>query len=896
MKAPLNELLDQLEDSGEVDSPDALFDAFSQWADSTGRPLYPHQEEALLELLAGNHVVAQTPTGSGKSMMALAGHFLSLARGGRSYYTAPLKALVSEKFFDLVEAFGAANVGMITGDISLNSKAPIICCTAEILANQSLREGAALDTDLVIMDEFHFYSDPQRGWAWQVPLLELTKPQFVLLSATLGDMSELAEDLAERTERTVGMVTEATRPVPLEFEYCLDELPVVVERLLAEDRAPIYIVHFAQREAVNTAKGLQKLSILSKEQKAELKEALRFESFGRGFGQTLRELVLHGIGVHHAGMLPRYRRLVERLTQRGLLAVVCGTDTLGVGINVPIRTVLFTSLIKFDGRKTRHLSAREFHQIAGRAGRAGYDQVGYVRVLASEAEVEQAKHRARLSAAQEEANTKKLKKLAKKTSPKSSTPGKISWTKGTFERLVSAEPEVLRSQFAVTHAMFLNVLAGPGDPEARLLALAQDNHDPDQDANEHLRSLGDIYRSLRQAGVITRLPHAEAQRQGVPRLQVVADLPDEFALNQPLAPFALAALDLLDPDSPDFTLDIISVIESVMEDPKPLLFAQERRAKDAAFHSMKAEGIEYDERAALLDQVTWPRPLAELIEPTFRVFSQTNPWVGEAEPSPKSVLREMIETAATFTGLIAKYDLHNAEGVILRYLTDLYRALRQIPPLSCQTPELAEVIDWLEKLVRSVDSSLLDEWERLNRGETSPSAGAGSGAGAGQPQDSGMEPAFGADPDGTVTYRTNPHLLQRDVRTAVFRLVEQLADDRVEQVASYGSDTGWDADRVDRALAQYWAEYDWMGIDHRARSAELFRVRRNPAVDEVERAVEEGGAQLEGSTDEDRWWLIDQVVLDPNEDGDWRVTLALDLWKTREEDRPHLLLLGFGPH
>lgn len=899
MRADLNEILDQLEDEGTASSEEALYTAFSDWAAQTGRPLYPHQEEALLELLTGSHVIAQTPTGSGKSLIALAGHFLSLARGGRSYYTAPLKALVSEKFFDLVNAFGAANVGMITGDVSLNADAPIICCTAEILANQALREGSQLDADMVIMDEFHFYADPQRGWAWQIPLLELTSPQFVALSATLGDTAFLAEDLQERTGRTVAVVSDAVRPVPLDFEYLVDDLPDVVERLLKEGRAPIYIVHFAQRDAVSTAKTLERLTLVSKAEKRRLQEELAGEKFGRGFGQTLRSLLVQGIGVHHAGMLPRYRRLVERLTQQGLLKVICGTDTLGVGINVPIRTVLFTSLIKFDGVRTRHLSAREFHQIAGRAGRAGFDDVGHVRILGSEAEIERAKHQARLTAAQEAADTKKLKKLAQKQArkggrgggTKSAAAGKISWNRGTFDRLVAAAPETLRSRFVTNHALFLNALQGPGDPEARLIGLAKNNHDQPEESNPHLRSLGDIYRSLRQAGVIDRVSEAEAKAQGRPRLRAVRDLPDDFALNQPLAPFALAAFELLDPDSPDFTLDLVSVVEAVMDNPAALLRQQQRQARDEALRAMKDEGVEYGDRMEALEEVTWPRPLRELIEPAFAVFSQTNPWVGQLEPSPKSVVRFMIENAMTFSTLISYYDLGNAEGVILRYLTDVYRALGQIPPARYQTPELGEVTDWLGVLVRSVDSSLLDEWERLAEEDET-----GAPARALPEPELEEQPAFGADVSGRVSYQKNPHALRRAVRQQVFRTVELLSRDGVDRLGELYSADGWDADRWYEALGKYWAEHEWIGIDHRARSGELFHLNTSPETPDLMIAT---GATTEEelprtAAGNHEWWLAEQVLLDPAEDGDWLLTLLVDVPASVAQARPVLRMLDFS--
>ena len=191
---------------------DALYEAFVGWTAERGLALYPAQDEAVIELVSGANVILSTPTGTGKSLVAIAAHAACLAAGGRSYYTAPIKALVSEKFFALVEAFGSANVGMMTGDSSVNNDAPIICCTAEILANLALRDGPDADVGQVVMDEFHYFADPDRGWAWQVPLLELPDAQFILMSATLGDVARFTETLPERTGRPVAVVRSVTRP------------------------------------------------------------------------------------------------------------------------------------------------------------------------------------------------------------------------------------------------------------------------------------------------------------------------------------------------------------------------------------------------------------------------------------------------------------------------------------------------------------------------------------------------------------------------------------------------------------------------------------------------------------------------------------------------------------
>ena len=915
MSAPLNELLDDLEDRGLVADDDALYEAFSSWASSTGRPLYRHQDESLIEILSGNHVIAATPTGSGKSMIALAAHFVSMAHGGRSYYTAPLKALVSEKFFDLVSLFGADNVGMVTGDVSLNADAPIICCTAEILANQSLREGPTLDADMIVMDEFHFYADPQRGWAWQVPLLELTRPQFIAMSATLGDTTVFRKQWTERTGRPTVEITDAQRPVPLEYDYVVDTLQDTVERLLSEGRHPIYIVHFSQKDAVDTASSLMDRKLVSPEVRSQIARELSSVSFTKGFGQTLRGLLSHGIGVHHAGMLPRYRRLVERLTQQGLLPVICGTDTLGVGINVPIRTVLLTSLVKFDGSKMRHLRSREFHQIAGRAGRAGFDTVGFVRVLAPEHEVETARERARLTAAQEAArDEREAKRAKKKASKKRSGPkeGQITWSRSTFERLRDAAPEALQSHFEMTHSTVLNVLGGAADagrdPAEHLVHLALHNDDQPLPANPHIRHLADIYTSLLQAGVVEHLSSARAQELGVSRLQLVADLPDDFALNQPLSPFALAAFELLDPDSPTFALDVISIVEAVLEDPRPLLYAQENQAKAAAVASMKAQGMEYDERMAALEEISWPKPLEELLSPAFSVYARSNPWVGDLELSPKSVIREMIENAMTFTELISRYDVGRSEGVILRYLSDAYRMMRQVIPEEIMTEELESMISWLADLIRSVDSSLLDEWEAMMNGEELVEAEGG-------PSAVGTERAFGADESGVVAFTANRHAFRNAVRRALFNFVELMSRDDVdglERASAQAADADglfveaapWTGDDWDHALERYWAEHDWIDINQGARSQALcaleeqisgedilalmpFSARDNvnqrSRFEALARAVDEAPA---GSV-----WLATQTITDPEDNMDWRIAALVDLASSDKEKRVVLAVL-----
>ena len=696
------------EPGGHADA-DELLDAFIEWSARSGLELYAHQEEAVLRLLAGDSVVLATPTGSGKSLVALAGAFTMLAQGRRATYTAPTKALVSEKFFELTAAFGASNVGMVTGDASVNGDAPVIACTAEILAQRALRSRAVTPADLVVMDEFHYYGDRDRGWAWQVPLLELTGAQFLLMSATLGDTSALRRDLSDRTGRETALVASTERPVPLDVEYRETPLHVSIEQLLKSGRAPVYIVHFTQREATARAQSLTSLNVLNSDQKAAVKESVGGFRFDTPIGKDLRRFVLAGIGVHHAGMLPKYRLLMEKLAQQGHLKLICGTDTLGVGVNVPIRTVLFTQLYKYDGRRTRVLSVRDFQQIAGRAGRRGFDTVGSVWVQAPEHAVEN--KRAEMRAA---GDAKKLRKLVRRKPPER---GYAHYDDKTLTRLWEGTPETMASSFDVTHAMMLNVLGRPGDGCAAMKRLLVDNHEPRTRQRRHIRKAVGVFRSLIDAEIVEVLDDPDELGRPV---RVNLDLQDEFRLNQPLGLFVVEAVAVLDPEASDYHLQVVSVTESVLEDPMAVLLAQRDQARDRLMNEMKAEGVEYEERMARLAEVTWPKPEAEFIEPAFEVFAQHHPWVGHLRPSPKSVVRDMVEHVDTFNQYVSRYGLKRSEGLVLRYLTDCYKALVQTVPAGAVNDRLAEVIEWLGGLVREVDSSLLDEWERLRA--TSPAA------------------------------------------------------------------------------------------------------------------------------------------------------------------------------
>ncbi len=807
--------------------PDDLEQGFTAWATSTGLSLYPHQEEAFLELLTGSNVIVTTPTGSGKSLIAAAAHFTAFAQGQRTYYTAPIKALVSEKFFALVDTFGAGNVGMVTGDASVNADAPIVCCTAEILANIALREGKDADVGQVVMDEFHFVADPDRGWAWHVPLVELPQAQFLIMSATLGDVTKLATQLTATTNRETAVIGGVTRPVPLTYTWSLDPIHETIANLVATHQAPVYVVHGTQAAAVERAQALLSQGIVDPERRTALAEAIKGFAFAPGFGQTLAKLLRAGIAVHHAGMLPRYRRLVEQLAQRGLLAVICGTDTLGVGINVPIRTVLFSALTKFDGRRQRVLRSREFHQIAGRAGRAGFDTVGFVVAQAPEHEVENARILAKFAD-----DPKKLRSVRRKQPPE----GFINYTEATFTKLIESTPEELHPRLSLSHAMLLNLLQRDEDTGAAVVRLIDSVHPDAATRRTLIRRAAQLGRSLIRAEIVQRLDRPTA---GGRRHALDVDLQRDFALNQPLSAFALAVIETLDQDSPEYALDVVSVIEATLENPMVILLQQQFIARGEAVQEMKADGLDYDERMDALDEVTYPQPLAELLDHAHQVYAGTHPWITESPPRPKSVVRDMYARGMTFGQFVAHYKVQRSEGLLLRYLSDAYRALRQTVPEASRTEELADIIAWLGEVNRLTDSSLIDEWNKLANLSTDDDA---------QPLDEAPPPSR------PVT--GNERAFKVLVRNALWRRVELMADDDLDALASLetGQSVVMTRKHWDEALGDYWDEHDEIVTDADARGPKFFDV-----------------------TPKGRTWQVRQFIADPEGNHDWAVHAWVDL-------------------
>ena len=843
-------------------SSEEILEQFMEWAESRGTTLYPAQEEAILELLDGKNVILNTPTGSGKSMVALALHFDSIVHGRKSVYTCPIKALVNEKWMALCKEFGAENVGLSTGDATVNHDAPILCCTAEILSNMALCEGEKLEILDVVMDEFHYYSDRERGVAWQVPLLTLPQSRFLLMSATVGATEFFERDLTKHTGRETVTVRSTQRPVPLDFSYSTSEISTEVQKLVNEGKAPVYVVHFTQAAAATNAQNFMSLDLCTKEEKQAINEAIKEVRFSSPYGPDVKRWLKQGIGLHHAGLLPKYRILCEKLAQKGLLKVICGTDTLGVGVNVPIRTVLFTQLCKYSGDKTAILTARDFHQIAGRAGRKGFDDVGYVVAQAPEHVIENLKLEAK--------SRQTGKKFQKRKPPEH---GYVPFDENTYKRLIDASPEPLTSSFHVDHGMLLNILSRETDGCRAMRTLLKDCHESAASKKQLQHRAFMLFRSLVEKKIIEFVkPVAE----GYSHLRVNMDLQDDFAMNQPLSLYLLDTLPKLDKDSPEYALDVITLCESIVENPDAILRIQLSKARDARMNELKAQGMEYNQRLEELEKVEYPKPLRDFIYDTYNAFAEVHPWV-DVNVEPKSIVREMFENFSTFSGYVKQYNLQRMEAILLRHLNYVYKVLSQTVPDGYKNEELLEMQDYLGDMIRRVDSSLLEEWEKMAHPEDYQKR-----LDAGTAEDE-AEKAFGADKAAAdITYDKKRFLGM--VRQRIFQIMgnlakqdfttvlDSLADDLAEgEMLADAEGTPWTEKRLLEIMAAYTAEHHKFRLDVEGR------------------ALAHTIVTYEGDT-----MHVQQMLQDEEDFNDWSIDFDISLSDSREAGIPLLKLARIG--
>jgi len=831
-------------------SNDVLLGRFLEYVAGRQLALYPAQESAILELFDEKNVILNTPTGSGKSLLAAALHFQAIAKGRRSIYNCPIKALVNEKFMALCREFGPDNVGLSTGDASVNRDAPILCCTAEILANIALREGRAANVQDVVMDEFHYYADRERGVAWQVPLLTLPQTRFLLMSATLGDTAFFETELTRLTGRPTATVSSTDRPVPLSHEYSELPLAKTLESLVASGRAPVYVVHFTQLDAAESAQAFTSINVCTREEKAAIGNTIEQFKFTSPYGPEIKKWLRHGIGLHHAGLLPKYRVLVEQLAQKGLLKVICGTDTLGVGINVPIRTVLFTRLCKFDGQKTVILSARDFHQIAGRAGRKGFDDRGWVVAQAPEHVIENLKLT--------EKSARDGKKTVKRQPPEKNF---VNWDKNTYIRLIAAAPEKLTSRFQVTHAMLLNMLSRKGDGCAAMQRLIRDCHETPKQKKAHTQRAWQLFRSLVERKIVEFIPPTGDGAY----LRVNIELQEDFSMDQVLSLYLLETIPLLDPQAPDYALLLLTLVESILEDPAIILRKQLDKVKDQKMAEMKMEGIEYDKRMEELEKCEHPKPNREFIYSSFNAFADRHPWVGQENIRPKSIAREMFEEFRSFADYIKLYELQRAEGVLLRHLNSVFKVLAQTVPDNAKNDQIHEMEVYLGTMIRQVDSSLLDEWEKMRdpnyqRAEAQEVRPPGAEEAAADITRDAK--AF------TAAIRNRIFIFLRGLVVADYETAIANLDSPLD-----GDAATWTAERLDKILEDYEAGHERLCLDPNARNARHTYV--TPSEDK-------------------KLWRVQQMLVDPQGDNDWVAEFEVDLSESRKLGKPTLRLRRIG--
>ena len=832
-------------------SNDVLLGRFLEYAESKRLQLYPAQESAILELFEDKNVILNTPTGSGKSLVAAAVQFKALAQGKRSVYTCPIKALVNEKWMALCREFGPDNVGLSTGDATVNRDAPVLCCTAEILANIALREGASADFREVIMDEFHYYADRERGVAWQVPLLTLPQARFLLMSATLGDTAFFEEELTKRNGRPTVTIHSNDRPVPLEYAYSEISLAQTLERLVNEGKSPVYVVHFTQLEAAQSAQDFTSINVCTREEKNAIANALEGFKFSSPYGPDIRRWLKHGIGLHHAGLLPKYRVLVEQLTQRGLLKLICGTDTLGAGINMPLRTVLFTRLCKFDGQKTAILSARDFHQISGRAGRKGFDDRGWVVAQAPEHIIE---------------NIKLEEKAARdgKKAPKRKPPEKnfVNWDKQTFVRLMHAQPERLNSRFQVSHGMLLNVLSRNGDGCRAMQGLIRDCHETPKAKKGHTSRAWQLFRSLLDRRIIEFIPRTA---QGA-YLRVNVELQDDFSMDQTLSLYLLDTIPTIDPEAPDYPLVLLTLVESILEDPDLILRKQLDKLKSQKMAEMKMAGVEYEERMEELEKLEYPKPNREFVYSTFNAFADKHPWVGQENIRPKSIAREMFENFRSFSDYVRDYELQRSEGLLLRHLNGVYKVLAQTVPDSAKTDQVREMELYLGAMIRQVDSSLLEEWEKMRDPNYQPRAAAKE-----------VRPPGADQAEKDITRDTKS--FTASIRTRIFSFLRGLVNADFEQALTYLSSPAdpdgqpWSPERLEKVMKEFQLDHERICLDPNARN-----LRHTYVV----------------PSEDKRTWRVQQMLVDPQEHNDWVADFEVGLEESRKNGEPALSLRRMG--
>lgn len=502
----------------------AFYDKFL-W--SRGLEPYPVQEQAISAIFAGKSLLVTVPTGTGKTLMAKAALFAAIGRGHRAIYTTPLRALTEEKYRELCEDFGDGNVGFATGDYKVNREAPIQVEVAEILWNRIVAEKHVSPAEVVIMDEGHYFNDPERGYVWEQSIIGLDpRTQLVILSATVGHPEKFCQWVEVTRRMPMALVDSRERKIPLVHEYREDMLIETVRGLAHSGDVPAIIFVFGREQCFEIARLIKSCRrFTTDEEKAKIEMMCDEALLPSGAAKELRPLLAHGIGIHHAGILPRYKQLVEQLALERLIRFVVSTETIAAGINLPARTVVFPALRKFIKKEARLVTAAEYHQMAGRAGRPQFDDKGLAITLAPEEIVSELKKELKDAAKRPSYDESKVRKsVYNRAKSDAQRKGDIVWTPEVHAELVRGEPAELRSKTKISAEQVLAI--GLPDLQATALGTAVDERMAaaeaslppsmrldivtvidnlllgDRDRKELLKTLAQLVENLKAIGVI----------------------------------------------------------------------------------------------------------------------------------------------------------------------------------------------------------------------------------------------------------------------------------------------------------------------------------------------------------------------------------------------------------
>ncbi|HLU67207.1 MAG TPA: DEAD/DEAH box helicase [Kofleriaceae bacterium] len=443
---------------------------------------YPVQEQAFSRIFAGDSVLVTVPTGTGKTLMAKAAIHRALELGQRAIYTTPLRALTEEKHRELAADFGEERVGFQTGDYKVNTDAPVQVVVAEILWNRIFGDRTSAPAEVVVMDEGHYFNDPERGYVWEQSIIGLDpRTQLVILSATVGHPDRFCHWVELTRQVPMHLVESRERRVPLYHEYREAYLVEVVRELAAAGDVPAILFVFGREQCFETARLLKSCRrFTSDEEKAIIEKRCGEVLLDGGAADELRALFTHGIGVHHAGVLPRYKALVEELALERLIKFVVSTETISAGINLPAKRVVFPSLRKYVKKKGRLVTPAEYHQMAGRAGRPQFDTEGIAITLAPEAVVQEI--RKEISDARKRGRVIDEEKVRKSVYARARSEAQrtqdASWDAAVHQQIVKGEPAELRSRTRITAEQILAI----GLPDLAAVALPGTAPAPDGEA------------------------------------------------------------------------------------------------------------------------------------------------------------------------------------------------------------------------------------------------------------------------------------------------------------------------------------------------------------------------------------------------------------------------------